>query len=684
MRLTFAFLPVAFFAFALPASAATLVSSQLPVASISASAPSPDPTCGSEKSSKSAGSFTPTSFTITNNTDVPLTLFWVDFKGVRQNWGNIAVGATNHQGDYTGHVWVAAIASSGTCVHLFVSTLTPLQVVIGVVSPAPTPAAGGPRLEGIWNLQSTITAVTLQSIPAGGTLPAGALPTVGASGTAQVNIVPVCARPVACDVNVLEATPGSAKGGNSGGGLVAVGPGAANHLTHSGSSYSYLPSGFGNGPCVGSFTNYFSSGLTLSVTAATLDSDGTLLATSLTGAQRVLGASCVKGSIATFFYDLTINQGVAQAAVTSVSPAPRSAPPGSAPPVSTTSSITNQPPISSALAAPLQVFSSPVHTLINVAIAAGLVLFITFPSQLFNHTLEENYAEIRRRLVHFLHLPARLATASPVTVAPQPTARASALVFWAVVVAGALLGALLNPHFGLNLPTLLSLVATAITILWGLGVAYGVSSAFRRFRHTPSPTYFKALPAGLIIAGLCVLASRLSDFQPGYLYGLVYSVAFASKLPKNQDGQLTAISSLSGLGLAVAAWLVWTPLHTIDAGGAAGVALLVATSVLASLFVGGLVGGILSLAPLRFLSGHKLFSWRREVWAILFGLALFLLLQVLLLPAKGGHAGSAPIVTAIIFLAVFGVFSVAFWWYFARRKDPDSESKPAPVTPLGL
>ena len=657
-----------------------LTTSQLPVASISASVASPDPTCGAESSSKSAGSFTPTSFTITNNTDVPLTLFWIDFKGVRENWGNIAVGATNHQGDYTGHVWVAAIASSGICVHLFTSTLTPLQVSVGQVSSTPTPASGDPRLEGIWNLQSTVTSVTPpQSLPAGATLPAGALPVVGASGTAQVNIIPVCARPAACDVNVLEVTPGSAKGGNSGGGLVAVGAGPSNLLTHSGSAYTYIPNGFGSGPCVGSFTNYVSSGLTLSVTASAAAPDGTLLATRLTGAQRVVGFSCVQGSPATFFYDLTINQGVAQA-TTSASPTPRSAPPGAAVPSKPSFSAANQPPISSALASPLQVFSSPVHTIINVAIAAALVLFITFPSQLFNHTLEENYAEIRRRLVHFLRLPARLATPAPATVARVPTARVSALIFWLVVIAGALLGALLNPHFGFNLPTGLALVATAITILWGLGVAYAVSSAFRSARHTPSPTYFKALPAGLIIAGLCVLASRLSDFQPGYLYGLVYSVAFVSKLPRNQDGQLTALSSLSGLGLAVLAWLAWTPLHTLNAGGIAGFALLIATSVLASLFVGGLVGSVLSLAPLRFLSGHKLFSWRREVWAILFGFALFLLLQILLLPAKGGHAGSAPIVTAIIFLVVFGAFSVAFWWYFARRKAPDLESESASIT----
>lgn len=50
---------------------------------------------------------------------------------------------------------------------------------------------------------------------------------------------------------------------------------------------------------------------------------------------------------------------------------------------------------SSALATPAQAFGSPVHTLVGAAITLGVILFITFPAQLFNRTFEENYDEIR-------------------------------------------------------------------------------------------------------------------------------------------------------------------------------------------------------------------------------------------------------------------------------------------------
>ena len=45
---------------------------------------------------------------------------------------------------------------------------------------------------------------------------------------------------------------------------------------------------------------------------------------------------------------------------------------------------------SSALATPAQVFGSPVHTLVGAAITLGVILFITFPAQIFNRTFEEN------------------------------------------------------------------------------------------------------------------------------------------------------------------------------------------------------------------------------------------------------------------------------------------------------
>ena len=339
------------------------------------------------------------------------------------------------------------------------------------------------------------------------------------------------------------------------------------------------------------------------------------------------------------------------------------------------SSQSSQPPISSTLATPLQAFSSPTHTLLNLFLAALLVLFLTFPAQLFNHTLEENWPLVRSSLVRFFHLPARLASPAPGAVRP-----ASRPLFLLTFTFGVLFGALLSSSFGFNLPTYLALLATAVTIWFYLSSSARIARAYRALRHTDHTPQFKALPVGLLVAALCVLVSRLTDFTPGYLYGLVFTLSFASTLNKPQEGFLTALTALLNLSLALAAWLLWSSLHNLSMSGYLGFGLLLLTTVLASLFVAGLINSIFSLFPLRFTPGHKVFSWHRSVWALTFGLTLFLVFQVLLLPAQGGHATTSSLLTTLLLFVFFGAFSVAFWWYFARRKQSSSVPTLTPPT----
>jgi hypothetical protein len=95
-----------------------------------------------------------------------------------------------------------------------------------------------------------------------------------------------------------------------------------------------------------------------------------------------------------------------------------------------------------------------------------------------------------------------------------------------------------------------------------------------------------------------------------------------------------------------------------------------ADDVFGSIFVGGLVGTVVGLLPLEFLPGGTLAKWRRDVWAGVFFVAMFLLIAVELRPAAGPtHHGNAPIVTAIVLFLIFG--GATFWMksYFAKRAE---------------
>ena len=89
---------------------------------------------------------------------------------------------------------------------------------------------------------------------------------------------------------------------------------------------------------------------------------------------------------------------------------------------------------------------------------------------------------------------------------------------------------------------------------------------------------------------------------------------------------------------------------------------------LSALFVSSLVGTVVGMLPLRFLPGGDLAGWSRRVWVIVFGVALFGMLQVMLRPVSHSKVGQAPIVTVIVLLVFFGGGSLVFHRHFSRRK----------------
>jgi len=97
--------------------------------------------------------------------------------------------------------------------------------------------------------------------------------------------------------------------------------------------------------------------------------------------------------------------------------------------------------------------------------------------------------------------------------------------------------------------------------------------------------------------------------------------------------------------------------------------LLVLDSVLAGLFVSGVVGTVINMVPLTFLPGSRIRSWHRGAWAATSAIAMFLLIDVMLLPAaREQHVAHAPAVTTAALFVVFGIVSIAFNRYWAARK----------------
>lgn len=351
--------------------------------------------------------------------------------------------------------------------------------------------------------------------------------------------------------------------------------------------------------------------------------------------------------------------------------------------------------IARSLLTPREAFSPIGDAIVNAAITVGVVLFITFPANLFNQTFSENYDEIvgwwrklslaafpekaRRRARSLARSALRKVTSLvPGGVkeappgAPAPHHRENA-AFAAVVAVGALLGTLLDPQFGANLRTLTSWVAIVLAMLAGVSVSGLVTHGYHRARrHGKVPYRLQALPLGLLVAAACVVVSRLTGFEPGYLYGVICGVKFGRDLADHEQGHVVALSTAATLVLAIAAWSAWDVLNPVASKPGAFFGGVVADDFLSSLFVSGLVGTVISLLPLRSLPGHKLQSWHKGVWAAAFGVSLFLLVDAIVRPdSHVAQRSHAPLVTALALSIAFGLGSLAFHQYFARRHKED-------------
>lgn len=246
------------------------------------------------------------------------------------------------------------------------------------------------------------------------------------------------------------------------------------------------------------------------------------------------------------------------------------------------------------------------------------------------------------------------------------------------MVAGAVIGGFLDPSFGVGRPSAALVAGAAISIAVGALVSGRVGLRFRAARSLPAEHHIKAVPSGLLIAAGCVLISRLADFRPGYLFGLVGGLVFATGLKRVEEGRQELIVTAAGLLVVLVAWLGYVPISTMANRADPSFGVQVIDSALAALFIGGIEGLLIGLVPLRLLPGHALLRWKTSVWAVVtFGVA-FIFLQVLLRP-EAGYLGTSSTASAAVtgaLFAGFGIASAAFWGYFQLRPD---HPRPTPI-----
>jgi hypothetical protein len=321
---------------------------------------------------------------------------------------------------------------------------------------------------------------------------------------------------------------------------------------------------------------------------------------------------------------------------------------------------TAQPGFARSVPSPLDVSLDPVIVATGIAIAAGTVVLVPFPAQLFNSTVEANYGEISARVRGSL---GRLSRRAERSGSFWRTPAGIALFF----VVAAILSAFLDPSLALDATGL----ATIAGLLVGL-VAVATGFALPEWlvhRRAGGRGRIDVLPLALPVAAACVLVSRVTSFEPGYLYGLLAGVTLVGDRQPGDEGRAAAIASVWVLLLSIAAWIALVPVRAASSGEVS-LPLVAVEAGLSTVVVAGLEAVVFGLLPLRFLPGASLFRTDRRLWAAVFGLALFAFLHILVNPASGylTDTSRVPLVTTIALFVGFAAVSVLVWAYFRFRK----------------
>jgi len=185
------------------------------------------------------------------------------------------------------------------------------------------------------------------------------------------------------------------------------------------------------------------------------------------------------------------------------------------------------------------------------------------------------------------------------------------------------------------------------------------------YRRSTIRFWPRALPGTFVVALACVAISRLTDFHPGYLYGLVITMAVAANLGPKVEGRLLAAGVILTLVVAAVAWFalgVVTP-----AARASSDPFLVGTQTVLSMLVSdGVQVTAFALLPLSFLAGESVRKWNPWVHAVLWlsGLAAF---GIIILNPQNGYLSDStrtPLLTIVALFVLFSAGSVGFWKYF--------------------
>jgi len=307
----------------------------------------------------------------------------------------------------------------------------------------------------------------------------------------------------------------------------------------------------------------------------------------------------------------------------------------------------------------------------NLSLALVTLLLALIATTIFNATLKENAEVIGLGLSRFSMPAMALAGAVGGRLAPFQQRHTRSYAFaklMGLLALTALIYATLDPHFGFNDVSLVLIIGLMVGLTFTTFLYEGGQVLFSS-RALGLPAAIRAYPLALGIAAVCVLLSKVVELNPGVIFGFVAGAALASSggLGRKEQGLMVLLPMVCVLGVSLIALALIDPLRSLAERHESIWYSLPETAAVA-IFVGGAESVLLSLLPLTFNDGQKVWAWNRLAWLAIALPASFLFFHVIVNRHETygsllGASSLGPLVAAIIFLTL----ALATWLYFRLR-----------------
>jgi hypothetical protein len=318
------------------------------------------------------------------------------------------------------------------------------------------------------------------------------------------------------------------------------------------------------------------------------------------------------------------------------------------------------------------------HLVVNLLLALLLMILTGIPSGIVDKTLEENH----HRIVHsFAGEEAAIRRVETwLQALPDPVLLAGLSIVAALVFTG------LNPSSAFDATTAVLFIALVVVVAIVVSIHDLARLPFLNRRYGTEAAAFGLYPFSLILAFGLVLISRLAGFEPGFVFGVIGTLAVSTAVSRRHTAVGLVAVGIALLVTALVAWFLWQQVVDEVTQPHPDAIVVFLDAFLAGLWLTAVQAVAFGYAPMSFFDGGKVREWSPRTWLALQGTGMFLLVQFYLHPSAGrwGALDSTSMRSALSVWAVFLVASILFWAWFRFRPRAEAVSAGEPESVRAL